>query len=39
MFWRIAVHTDEFELTLSKELNVCKITILRTQKSPGLLQQ
>ena len=39
MFRRIAVHTDEFEISLSRELNVCKNTIQRTQKSLGLLEQ
>jgi hypothetical protein len=39
MFWRIAAHTDEFELSLSRALNVCKNTVQRTQKSPGLLEQ
>lgn len=33
MFRRIAVHTDEFEISLSRVLNVYKITIQRTQNS------
>ena len=39
MFWRIAVHTDEFEIYLSRELNVHENTIQGTEKSLGLLEQ
>jgi hypothetical protein len=33
------VHTDEFEISLSRELNVCKNTIQRIQKSLGILER
>ena len=39
MFRRIAVYTDEFEISLSRELNVCRNSIQRIQKSLGLLEQ
>jgi len=33
------MHTDEFEVSLSRELNVCKNTIQRIQKSLGILER
>ncbi len=33
------MHTDEFEISLSRELNVCKNTIQRIRKSLGLLER
>ena len=35
----MAVHTDEFEISLFRELNVCKNTIQRIQNSLGILEQ
>lgn len=33
------MHTDEFEISLHRELDVCKNTILRIKKSLGLLER
>ena len=33
------MHTDEFEISLSRELNVCKNTIQRIQKSLGIMER
>ncbi|HEX9021430.1 MAG TPA: hypothetical protein VF903_09230 [Nitrospirota bacterium] len=33
------MHTDEFEISLLRELSVCKNTILRIKKSLGLLER
>jgi hypothetical protein len=33
------LHTDDFELSLSRELNVCKNTIQRIKKSLGILER
>jgi len=33
------VHSEEFEISLARELNVFKNTIQRTWTSPGLLEQ
>jgi hypothetical protein len=38
MLWRIAVHSDEFEIFV-QELNLGKNTIERTRKYLGLLEQ
>ena len=33
------MHTDEFEISLARELSVCKNTIQRIKKSLGLLER
>jgi hypothetical protein len=33
------VHSDEFEITLSRELSKCKSTIQRIRKSLGILER
>jgi hypothetical protein len=33
------MHTDEFEISLSRELSVCKSTIQRIKKSLGILER
>jgi TRAP-type mannitol/chloroaromatic compound transport system substrate-binding protein len=33
------VHYDEYEISLTRELNVCKNTIQRIQKSLGILER
>ncbi len=33
------MHTDEFEISLSRELSVCKNTIQRIQKTLGILER
>lgn len=33
------MHTDDFEMSLYRELNVCKNTIHRIQKSLGILER
>jgi hypothetical protein len=33
------LHTDDFEISLSRELNVCKNTIQRIKKSLGILER
>ncbi len=33
------MHTDEFEISLSRELNVCSNTILRIRKSLSLMEE
>jgi hypothetical protein len=33
------VHSDEFEISLTRELNMCKNTIQRIQKSLGILER
>jgi hypothetical protein len=34
-----AMHTDEFEISLSRELSVCKNTISRIKKTLGILER
>lgn len=33
------MHTDEFEISLSRELGVCKNTIFRIKKTLGILER
>jgi hypothetical protein len=33
------MHTDDYEMSLDRELNVCKNTIHRIQKSLGILER
>jgi hypothetical protein len=35
----MAVHNDEFEISLSRELNLCNNTIQRIKKSLAILEQ
>jgi hypothetical protein len=37
--WRLLVHTDEYEISLYRELAVCKNTIRRIKKSLGILER
>jgi hypothetical protein len=39
MMWRLIVQTDEYEISLYRELNVCKNTIQRIKKSLGILER